>query len=70
MESEGPEKGSSLSRFSTNSWCAGIGAVGFIETGYLTFSKLTNTEAFCAVGGGGCSDVLNSDYSNVFGTAS
>ncbi|KAH0456021.1 hypothetical protein IEQ34_013928 [Dendrobium chrysotoxum] len=52
---------------STSSWCTGLGAVGFIETAYLTYIKLSNSEAFCAVAGGGCNDVLNSDYSNVFG---
>ncbi|XP_020248381.1 thiol-disulfide oxidoreductase LTO1-like [Asparagus officinalis] len=64
---EAPLKGSSLLGISTNSWCAGLGTLGFLETGYLSYLKLTNSEAFCAVGGGSCRDVLNSDYSSVFG---
>lgn len=52
---------------STSNWCAALGAVGFLETAYLTYLKLSNSEAFCAVGGGGCNDVLNSEYSSVFG---
>lgn len=46
---------------------AGIGGVGFIETVYLTFLKLTNSEVFCPIGGGTCGDILNSDYAFVFG---
>jgi uncharacterized membrane protein len=38
-----------------------------LETGYLSYLKLTGSEAFCPVGGGGCGDVLDSDYSVVFG---
>ncbi|GLT82568.1 hypothetical protein SLE2022_009320 [Rubroshorea leprosula] len=52
---------------STYKWCAGIGAVGFLETAYLTYVKLSNSDAFCPVGGGNCGDVLNSDYAVVFG---
>ncbi|XP_042478668.1 thiol-disulfide oxidoreductase LTO1 [Macadamia integrifolia] len=48
-------------------WYAGLGALGFIETGYLTYLKFTNSDAFCPVGGGSCSDILNSDYAFVFG---
>ncbi|XP_043713815.1 thiol-disulfide oxidoreductase LTO1 [Telopea speciosissima] len=48
-------------------WYAGLGALGFIETGYLTYLKFTNSDAFCPVSGGSCSDILNSDYSYVFG---
>lgn len=57
----------SQSSISTYNWCAGIGALGFLETGYLTYLKLTGTDAFCPTGGGSCSDVLNSDYAVVFG---
>ncbi|XP_010905231.1 thiol-disulfide oxidoreductase LTO1 [Elaeis guineensis] len=60
-------KKTSLWGISTSTWCAGLGTLGFLETGYLTYSKLTDSEAFCPVGGGSCSDVLNSDYSFVFG---
>ncbi|GKV45145.1 hypothetical protein SLEP1_g52255 [Rubroshorea leprosula] len=52
---------------STYKWCAGIGAVGFLETAYLTYVKLSNSDAFCPVGGGNCGDVLNSDYAVIFG---
>ncbi|KAI9109618.1 hypothetical protein K1719_019248 [Acacia pycnantha] len=46
---------------------AAIGGIGFLETAYLTYLKLTNSEAFCPIGGGTCSDVLNSDYALLFG---
>jgi len=52
---------------SSYSWCAALGGVGFVETAYLTYLKLTNSEAFCPVGGGSCGDVLNSDYAMVLG---
>eukprot|EP00257_Ricinus_communis_P027754 XP_025015168.1 thiol-disulfide oxidoreductase LTO1 isoform X3 [Ricinus communis] len=52
---------------STNSWCAALGSIGFLETAYLTYLKLTNSDAFCPIGGGSCGDVLNSDYAVVFG---
>lgn len=49
-------------------WVAGLGGLGFLETSYLTYIKLTDSDAFCSVGGGGgCGGVLNSDYSVVFG---
>ncbi|KAI4364692.1 hypothetical protein MLD38_020748 [Melastoma candidum] len=48
-------------------WSALIGGVGLVETAYLTYVKVTSSDAFCAVGGGSCSDVLNSDYASVFG---
>ncbi|PZO14277.1 MAG: hypothetical protein DCF25_15145 [Leptolyngbya foveolarum] len=41
-----------------------IAAVGAAGTGYLTLTKLMNTEAVCAVG---CDRVLNSDWATVFG---
>lgn len=46
---------------------AGIAGTGFLETSYLTYLKLTGSDAFCPVGGGTCSDILNSDYALVFG---
>lgn len=54
---------------SAYNWCAVLGGIGFIETSYLTFLKLTNSDAFCPVGGdgGSCGDILNSSYSSVFG---
>ncbi|KAH9662490.1 Thiol-disulfide oxidoreductase LTO1 [Citrus sinensis] len=58
---------SSTSGFSPYGWCAGIGGVGFLETTYLSYLKLTNSDAFCPIGGASCGDVLNSDYAVVFG---
>ncbi|GLT30283.1 hypothetical protein SLA2020_050910 [Shorea laevis] len=52
---------------STYKWCAGIGAVGLLETAYLTYVKLSNSDVFCPIGGGNCGDILNSDYAVVFG---
>lgn len=56
---------------STYKWISGIGGLGFAETAYLTYTKLTNSDAFCpasSVGGsGGCGDILSSDYALVFG---
>ncbi|XP_048431238.1 thiol-disulfide oxidoreductase LTO1 isoform X1 [Pyrus x bretschneideri] len=50
---------------------AGLGGVGFLETTYLTYLKLTNSNAFCPTAGGGgegsCGDILSSDYAVVFG---
>ncbi|GMY11143.1 thiol-disulfide oxidoreductase LTO1 [Fagus crenata] len=66
-ESE-PETTSSLSASNlTNTWCAGLGGLGFLETTYLTYLKLTNSDPFCPIGGGSCGDILNSDYAVVFG---
>ncbi|KAI3747688.1 hypothetical protein L6452_10273 [Arctium lappa] len=60
--------GSSTSTgISSYSWCAGLGGLGFLETGYLTYSKLTGSDAFCPIGGGSCGDILNSNYAVVFG---
>lgn len=61
---------SSLLGISTSTWSAGIAGLGFLETGYLTYLKLTGSEAFCPVSGAGCGDVLESDYSVVFGNLS
>ncbi|KAH9710734.1 Thiol-disulfide oxidoreductase LTO1 [Citrus sinensis] len=58
---------SSTSGFSPYGWCAGIGGVGFLETTYLSYLRLTNSDAFCPIGGASCGDVLNSDYAVVFG---
>ncbi|KAK1325385.1 hypothetical protein QJS10_CPA01g00313 [Acorus calamus] len=68
--SNGGGSSAPLSGISTYGLCAGIGALGFLETGYLSYLKLTGGEAFCPAGGGGaggCGDVLNSDYAVVFG---
>ncbi|KAG8065061.1 hypothetical protein GUJ93_ZPchr0004g38970 [Zizania palustris] len=48
-------------------WSAGVAGLGFLETSYLNYLKLTGSEAFCPVAGGGCGNVLESDYSIVFG---
>lgn len=69
--SSDPETTSSASSDWTHKLTAGIGGIGFLETSYLTYLKLTDSEAFCPVvvggGGGSCSDILNSHYANVFG---
>ncbi|CAN6463875.1 unnamed protein product [Victoria cruziana] len=52
---------------SSYGWSAAIGAVGFVETSYLTYLKVTGSDALCPVGGGSCSTVLNSEYGSVFG---
>lgn len=58
---------SSSSRVATYRWFAALGALGFMETGYLTYLKLTNSDAVCPISGGSCNDILNSDYAFVFG---
>ncbi|XP_056176565.1 thiol-disulfide oxidoreductase LTO1-like [Syzygium oleosum] len=58
---------SSSSSGLTYKLCAGIGGAGFCKTANLTYLKLTNSDAFCPIGGGSCGDVLNSDYASVFG---
>ncbi|CAM0870506.1 unnamed protein product [Alopecurus aequalis] len=62
-----PAPPSSLWGVSTSAWTAGVAGLGLLETGYLSYLKLTGSEAFCPVGGGGCGNVLDSDYSVVFG---
>lgn len=52
---------------SSYNWCVGIGGLGFLETAYLTYLKLNDSDAFCPIGGGTCGDILNSDYAIVFG---
>lgn len=46
---------------------SGIAGIGFIETSYLAYLKFTGSDVFCPVGGGTCSNILNSDYAVVFG---
>lgn len=65
-EPEPPPKPSALG-VPTSTLRAGLGALGFLETAYLTYVKFTGAEAFCPVGGGSCGGVLNSDYSFIFG---
>ncbi|XP_003558888.1 thiol-disulfide oxidoreductase LTO1 isoform X2 [Brachypodium distachyon] len=64
---EHPASPSSLWGVYTSTWSAGVAGLGFLETSYLSYLKLTGSEAFCPVGGGGCGDVLDSDYSVIFG---
>ncbi|RID50936.1 hypothetical protein BRARA_H01632, partial [Brassica rapa] len=47
-------------------WFTVLGGIGMLDTAYLTYLKLTGSDAFCPVGGGTCGDVLNSDYALVF----
>lgn len=58
---------SSTTSISAYNWCAGLGWLGFLETAYLTYLKLTNSDAFCPIGGGSCANILNSDYALLFG---
>ncbi|XP_057759920.1 thiol-disulfide oxidoreductase LTO1 isoform X2 [Arachis stenosperma] len=51
----------------THKLTAGIAGIGFLETSYLTYLKLTGSEAFCPIGGSPCGDILNSDYALIFG---
>ncbi|CAL5188210.1 unnamed protein product [Lathyrus oleraceus] len=46
---------------------AGLAGIGFLETSYLAYLKLTDSDVFCPVGGDTCSNILNSDYAVVFG---
>ncbi|KAI3451376.1 hypothetical protein Pfo_008041 [Paulownia fortunei] len=48
-------------------WCAALGGIGFLETAYLTYLKLSDSDAFCPMGGGSCTTILTSDFSSVFG---
>ncbi|CAL9228368.1 unnamed protein product [Arabidopsis halleri] len=57
----------STSDSSTYNWYTGIGGIGMLDTAYLTYLKVTGSDAFCPIGGGTCGDVLNSDYAVVFG---
>lgn len=57
----------SISSNLTYNLCAALGGIGFVETAYLSYLKLTGSTAFCPVGGGSCDSVLNSDYAAVFG---
>lgn len=57
---------SNSSSISPYNWCAGLGALGFIETTYLTFLKFTNSDVFCPLGSS-CNTILNSHYSLLFG---
>ncbi|XP_076882057.1 thiol-disulfide oxidoreductase LTO1-like [Bidens hawaiensis] len=67
-EPSGDDSGPSIATgISSYSWCAGLGGLGFLETSYLTYLKLTGSDAFCPVGGGSCGDILNSSYAAVFG---
>ncbi|XP_057756212.1 thiol-disulfide oxidoreductase LTO1-like [Arachis stenosperma] len=51
----------------THKLTTGIVGIGFLETSYLTYLKLTSSEAFCPIGGSPCGDILNSDYALIFG---
>ncbi|KAK7840785.1 thiol-disulfide oxidoreductase lto1 [Quercus suber] len=66
-ESEPETTASAIATNWTDKLCAGLGGLGFVETTYLTYLKLTNSDAFCPIGGGSCGDILNSDYAVVFG---
>ncbi|CAM8883998.1 unnamed protein product [Rhodiola kirilowii] len=55
------------SSISAYRWSAGLGVLGFVETAYLSYLKLTGSDVFCPIGGGSCADILNSYYAVVYG---
>ncbi|XP_019086874.1 PREDICTED: thiol-disulfide oxidoreductase LTO1-like [Camelina sativa] len=57
----------STTNSSTYNWYTVLGGIGMLDTAYLTYLKVTGSDAFCPIGGGTCGDVLNSDYAAVFG---
>ena len=68
-ESEGVEDSSSSLSSSSSAYGAmtGLATLGFLETAYLTYVKISGGFISCPIGGGSCNDVLQSDYSVVFG---
>lgn len=46
---------------------AGLASLGFVETAYLTYMRISGGPVTCPVGGGSCEDVLTGPYSSVFG---
>ena len=44
----------------------GLGFIGLLDSAYLTWIKLSNTEAYCA-GIGQCDVVNSSEYAEIFG---
>ncbi|XP_047311274.1 thiol-disulfide oxidoreductase LTO1 [Impatiens glandulifera] len=64
-----PSSSSSPSSMNTSaySWISAIGGIGLLNTGYLSYLKLTDSDAFCPIGGGSCGDILNSAYAAIFG---
>lgn len=45
---------------------AAFAFIGFLDTSYLTVSHFTGTDVSCTITGG-CSEVLSSEYSTIFG---
>lgn len=65
MSNSNDDKGG-VGNFLTRKNMAFVSALGTIETGYLTYSKLSFTRLlFCDEKGAGCGDVLNGPYSMV-----
>ncbi|XP_051140551.1 thiol-disulfide oxidoreductase LTO1-like isoform X1 [Andrographis paniculata] len=48
-------------------WYTVLGGIGFLETAYLTYLKITDSVDFCLTGGDAFSAILTSDHSSVFG---
>ncbi|KAJ4777835.1 Thiol-disulfide oxidoreductase LTO1 [Rhynchospora pubera] len=67
VDSDSTQKKGSLSGISSYTLSAALAGLGSLETGYLSYLKLTNSNVFCPIGSGTCGDVLDSDYSFVFG---
>lgn len=49
------------------SFITGLGAVGLLETVYLTWSKLSGGSVVCPLGAAACADVLDSEYASIYG---
>ncbi|KAL6498043.1 hypothetical protein OROGR_028440 [Orobanche gracilis] len=47
-------------------WYAALGCIGFLETTYMTYLKLTGADIFCPMGGGSCTTILTSEFSSLF----
>lgn len=64
---DGVENDSDISAYR---WFAYLGGFGVLETAYLSYLKLTDSDAFCPATGGSCNTILTSAYSYVFGNFS
>eukprot|EP00594_Rhizosolenia_setigera_P008817 CAMPEP_0178972360 /NCGR_PEP_ID=MMETSP0789-20121207/20956_1 /TAXON_ID=3005 /ORGANISM="Rhizosolenia setigera, Strain CCMP 1694" /LENGTH=320 /DNA_ID=CAMNT_0020659771 /DNA_START=56 /DNA_END=1015 /DNA_ORIENTATION=- len=67
-QSEGSSEDQSVGDFLSpvaRKFLGGVSFLGMIETGYLTYSKLTSTQPQFCYFSGSCSDVLDGPYSSV-----
>ncbi|KAL7104084.1 hypothetical protein ACP275_08G222300 [Erythranthe tilingii] len=54
---------------SSNRWCAALGGIGFLETAYLTYLQITDSDAFFPTEWGSSTTILTSAYIPLFGMA-